>query len=210
SRGFSRPLLSLHGQDRSLRVEALSQRGEVPLAAVADVLAAVPAVEIQERSARAVACAIRPPEGRFPEEERSKQHSVFSALRALVTQFALPDEPYLGLYGAFGYDLVFQFENIHRQVARDPAQRDLVLYLPDRLVVVDHAAGTAFRCSYEFSYAGQSTVGRSAEVVADPYRPATSVDRERDHEPGGFAQVVAKAKESFRRGDLFEVVPSQT
>jgi len=210
SRGFSRPLLALHGQDRTLRVEALSARGEVPLAAVADVLAAVPAVELRDRSARVVECAIRPPEGRFPEEERSKQPSVFSALRALVSQFALPDEPYLGLYGAFGYDLVFQFENITRQIARDPAQRDLVLYLPDQLVVVDHTAEAAFRCRYEFSYAGQSTVGRSGEVPADPYRPATSVPRERDHEPGGFAQVVAKAKESFRRGDLFEVVPSQT
>ena len=30
-----------------------------------------------------------------------------------------------------------------------------------------------------------------------------------DHEPGEYARLVEKAKESFRRGDLFEVVPGQ-
>lgn len=210
SRGFARPLLCLHGQDRQLRVEALNERGEVPLAAVADVLDTVPAVAVGDRTPRLLECAIRPATGRFPEEERSKQPSVFSALRALVGAFALPEEPYLGLYGAFGYDLAFQFENITKQVPRSDSQRDLVLYLPDQLVVVDHASDVAFRCRYEFGYAGRDTAGLDAGMPAQPYQPAPEVEQERDHEPGGFAEVVAKAKESFRRGDLFEVVPSQT
>ena len=210
SRGFSRPVLALHGQGRSLRVEALCERGEVPLAAVADVLAGLDAVEVRARQPRLLECAIRPSTGRFSEEERSKQPSVFSALRALVERFALPDEPYLGLYGAFGYDLVFQFENITQQVPREASQRDIVLYLPDELVVVDHAGQVAFRCRYEFSYQQRSTARLSGEVDGEPYEPATSVAQERDQAPGQFAEVVARAKESFRRGDLFEVVPSQT
>jgi anthranilate synthase len=210
SQGFSRPPVRLHGRGRTLRAEALSERGEVPLAAIADVLQAVAAVEIRDRQPRALDCAIRPPAGRFSEEERSKQHSVFSALRALVDHFRAPDERYLGLYGAFGYDLAFQFENIVQQVARDERQRDIVLYLPDDLVVVDHAREVGFRCRYEFSYRGQHTAGRSSEVPAQPYAPVDAVPRDRDHAPGEFAEVVAKAKESFRRGDLFEVVPSQT
>lgn len=210
SRGFSRPAVRLHGQGRSLRVEALSERGEVPLAAIADVLAQVAAVEIRDRQPRELRYEIQPPTGRFPEEDRSKQNSVFSPLRALVEQLTLPGEPYLGLYGAFGYDLVFQFENIAQQVPRDQAQRDLVLYLPDDLVVVDHARQVAFRCRYEFGYQGRHTAGASAQVAAEPYVPAGEVPRERDHTPGQFGEVVERAKESFRRGDLFEVVPSQT
>jgi anthranilate synthase len=210
SQGFSRPPVRLSGQGRTLRVEALSDRGGVPLAAIADVLAAVDAVEIRDRGPRAVDCAIRPPAGQFSEEERSKQHSVFSALRALVDQLADPGERYLGLYGAFGYDLVCQFENIVQQVTRDERQRDLVLYLPDDLVVVDHAREIGFRCRYEFSYGELDTAGRSGEMPGEPYRPTARVARDRDHAPGEFAEVVAKAKESFRRGDLFEVVPSQT
>jgi anthranilate synthase len=236
SQGFSRPPVRLHGQGRALRVEALSERGEVPLAAIADVLQEIDAVEVRNRQPRALDCAIRPPAGRFAEEERSKQHSVFSALRALIEQFRplaggtskqgrVPDERYLGLYGAFGYDLVFQFENIVQQVARDERQRDIVLYLPDDLVVVDHAREVGFRCRYEFSYRGQHTAGRSGEVPAQPYAPTGTVPPSgvvgrggataggellRDHAPGEFAAVVARAKESFRRGDLFEVVPGQT
>lgn len=210
SRGFSRPVLRLQAKGRDLWVDALSERGEVPLAAVADVLAGVAAVDLRDRDARTLHCEIRPSSGRFAEEERSKQPSVFSALRALVTQLGHPDEPYLGLYGAFGYDLVFQFENITQQVPRDADQRDIVLYLPDELVEVDHARQVAFRCRYEFTYAGRGTARLSGEVAGEPYTPATEVARERDHAPGEFAEVVATAKESFRRGDLFEVVPSQT
>lgn len=210
SQGFARPPVMLSGHGRRLRVEALSERGEVPLAAIADLLQAVDAVAIRDRQARALDCEIRPPAGRFAEEERSKQHSVFSALRAITDGFRTPDDRYLGLYGAFGYDLVFQFENIVQQLARDERQRDLVLYLPDELVVVDHAREVGFRCRYEFSYGGAGTAGRSGEVAAQPYAPVATVARDRDHAPGEFAAVVAKAKESFRRGDLFEVVPSQT
>lgn len=210
SRGFARPPLALHSHDRDLRVEALNERGEVLLDAVADVLAGVEAVEIEGHTSRELRCAIRPSAGRFSEEERSKQNSVFSPLRALVNQFALPEDPYLGLYGAFGYDLAFQFENITRRVPRDADQRELVLYLPDSLVVVDHASDTAFRCRYEFTYGNRRTASLSAQMAPDPYRPASTVEQERDQPPGGFAEVVSKAKESFRRGDLFEVVPSQT
>jgi anthranilate synthase len=210
SRGFARPPLALHSRDRQLTVEALNERGEVLLDAVADVLAGVAAVRIEDRTERELRCEILPSTGRFSEEERSKQNSVFSPLRALIEQFALPEEPYLGFYGAFGYDLVFQFENITRQVPRDAEQRELVLYLPDSLVVVDHASDTAFRCRYEFRYGERGTAGRSAQMAPDPYRPAATVAQERDQPPGGFAEVVSKAKESFRRGDLFEVVPSQT
>jgi anthranilate synthase len=44
----------------------------------------------------------------FPEEERSKQPSVFTAIRSIVTHFHCEGDPQLGLYGALGYDLTFQ------------------------------------------------------------------------------------------------------
>ena len=43
----------------------------------------------------------------------------------------------LGLYGAFGYDLTFQFETVALTQRRDATQRDLVLYLPDEIMVID-------------------------------------------------------------------------
>ena len=47
----------------------------------------------------------------FTEEERSRRPTVFTALREVVAALRSED-PHLGLYGAFGYDLAFQFEPV--------------------------------------------------------------------------------------------------
>ena len=63
---------------------------------------------------------------------------MFTVLRAITALFKTDDDANLGLYGAFGYDLAFQFEPLDYRLERQPSQRDLVLYLPDELLVVDH------------------------------------------------------------------------
>jgi len=153
---------------------------------------------------------IRAPAGPFAEEERSRQPSVFSLLRALGALFHHPEEPHLGFYGAFGYDLAFQFEPIRLRLERPPEQRDLVLYLPDELVIVDHRREVAMRRRYEFEAAGRSTDGLPRVGTAEPYVGATRVPETADHERGAYAAVVRCAREAFKRGDLFEVVPGQT
>ncbi len=57
------------------------------------------------------------PAGTVPEEERSSRPTVFSAIREVIALFAGPDE-HLGLYGAFGYDLAFQFEPLRLRPSR--------------------------------------------------------------------------------------------
>src|SRR5207249_52911 len=145
--------------------------------------------------------------GRFPEEQRSKQPSVFSLLRALIDLFFSPAEPHLGLYGAFGYDLAFQFEPLRLRLERPTDQRDLVLYLPDELVIVDHRRERAERRRYDFEHAGVSTVGRPRDGGVSGYAGASTAPRSGDHAPGEYAAGVKRAREAFRCGDLFEVVP---
>ena len=48
------------------------------------------------------------------------------------------------------------------------------------------------------------------EGAADPYIGTNEIPRVCDHEPGEYAAGVRVARESFKRGDLFEVVPGQT
>jgi anthranilate synthase len=152
-------------------------------------------------------------EGSFTEEERSRQPTVFSALREIIAAFAGPD-PNLGLYGAFGYDLAFQFEPVRMRIPRDGALRDLVLHLPDQVYVVDRKRESAVCHSYEFSVAGRSTAGLPRETAASPgaaARGPSTVDQERDLPgdpvPGEYAALVGRARERFAQGDLFEVVP---
>jgi len=170
----------------------------------------------------------------FTEEERSKRPTVFSALREIIAAFRpepgghpgeSPDT-HLGLYGAFGYDLAFQFEPVRQRLDRDAAAigggaRDLVLHLPDQIWVVDRKRETAIRFRYDFETPDGSTAGlaRSGESAAGR-GPADESSRAEpvpalgslpaDPVPGTYASVVEQARERFARGDLFEVVPSQT
>jgi len=207
--GLVDPLLVLTGRGRRLEIEAPGARGRVLLPALARALRGLRELESLEEGEARLCAAARPPEGSFAEEERSRQPSLFSLLRALIALFASED-PHLGFYGAFGYDLAFQFEPIPLRHARAASARDLVLYLPDEILVVDHRRERAERRCYDFAVGGSDTGGVAREVVPAPFRPAAGVPRSADHGPGEYAAVVERAIRSFRAGGLFEVVPSQT
>jgi len=207
--GLVDPPIRITSRDRSFSITALNARGTVLIPAIAAALTMLDAVSDLKSSADEILGGIRLPIQRFPEEQRSRQFSVFSLIRQVIRLFSSPDEPYLGLYGAFGYDLAFQFEPIDFKQQRSPARRDLVLYLPDELVVIDHHLQMAVRHTYEFEVGTASTAGIARATQTTPYRGSTEVPATRDHEPGEFASLVRVAQESFRRGDLFEVVPGQ-
>ena len=203
------PPLAVSARGRGMRIEALNMRGEALLPVVRRAVEALPEVTLAEVSAGLVALQVAEPARVFAEEERSRVPTVFTVLRALVDLFRSPEDANLGLYGAFGYDLAFQFDHVEEKLARPAGQRDLVLYLPDEILVVDHHQAKAWRDRYDFAGDGFSTAGLAREGAEEPFRPSERVPPRGDHEPGEYARLVEKAKESFRRGDLFEVVPGQ-
>jgi anthranilate synthase len=210
--GFVDPPLTFTARGRRFAIDALNPRGRVLLPAVAKALSELAAVALDQTRDDGFCGEIAETKERFPEEMRSRQPSVFSVLRALVDLFGSPEDQHLGLYGAFGYDLVFQFEPICLKLPRSDDQRDLVLYLPDEILVVDHMRQIAATHRYEFEVAGRSTAGLTRATPAAPYRldraPAAGPS-ESDHGPGEYAALVERAKEAFVRGDLFEVVVGQ-
>jgi anthranilate synthase len=203
------PPVEITASGRTITVTARNDRGLVLLPVLAGALRR--AGEVTE-GAGCASVTVEDPGGIFAEEERSRRPSVFTALREIIADLAGPD-PNLGLYGAFGYDLTFQFEPLRLRRPRPSGQRDLVLHLPDRVWVLDRKRETAVRYSYEFSTAAGSTLGRprpaavlaggggAAEPVPDGGLPDDPV-------PGVYADVVVQARERFAAGDLFEVTPS--
>lgn len=211
--GFIDPPLSLTAAKRHFTITALNDRGRVLLPVLHALCASLD--EVATLSALALESTIegeiRPSERVFAEEERSRQPSVFSLIRAIQGLFFSEEDTHLGLYGAFGYDLVFQFEDMPLYQSRDEDQQDLVLYLPDRIVVADHRLQQAYECQYEFIGPNHSTEGlpRTGVRIPLPTTPRTQA-RGSDHAPGQYAERVHKAIDAFARGDLFEVVPGQT
>ncbi|MEV6155287.1 anthranilate synthase component I [Nonomuraea sp. NPDC052129] len=203
--GYVDPCLELVARGRHISARALNARGRVVLPAVVSCLLAA-GKPVEEPTADHVEVYVPESGDLLTEEMRSRRPTVFTAIREVIAAFR-GDDPHLGLYGSFGYDLAFQFEPIRQELVRPDDQRDLVLHLPDRLVVIDRQRETSVEYRYEFTVDGATTRGlertgesvpltEPAEVPADPKR-------------GTYAKVVAAAKEKFKRGDLFEVVPGQ-
>lgn len=208
--GFVDPPLEIMARDRSLRIRALNGRGEVLAAAIGDWLAADDSGIAVVPDGDSLRVDIPEAEGAFTEEERTRQVSIFSVLRRIVALFYSEEDRHLGLYGAFGYDLAFQLEGISRHIDRPGDQRDLLLYLPDEILVVDHLKEHAKLYRYDFVAGGRTTVKmpRDGEdsVLGTPQKPAGTGD----HSPGEYAAAVEEARKEFYQGNMYECVLTQT
>ena len=205
---YADPCLEIVATGRRVTVRALNDRGRVLLPVVRAALRrAGPLIRPDGEDSVVV-----PEDDReFTEEERSRRPTVFTALREIIAALGC-DDPHLGLYGAFGYDLAFQFEPVRRRLDRPATQRDLVLHLPDEIWILDRKREEAVRYSYDFEVDGVSTAGLGRETAGTgggrDTRPVRDQDLPAQPLPGRYAQVVQDARERFARGDLFEVVPS--
>ncbi len=92
-----------------------------------------------------------------------------SLVRDIVAALSANDDPLLGLFGAFAYDLVFQIEDLVQKRARESDQRDIVLYVPDRLLAYDRATGRGVVLSYDFSWKGKSTQALPRDTAESVY-----------------------------------------
>ncbi|WFU40110.1 anthranilate synthase component I [Bradyrhizobium sp. CB82] len=205
--GFSDPPLKLETVGVNFKLEALNQRGQVLIAFLADVLRE-PCVVISEKTASYLAGHIIRGDAPVEEDQRTRRASVMSLVRDLVAAFSANDDGLLGLFGAFAYDLVFQIEDLVQKRPREKDQRDIVLYVPDRLLAYDRATGRGVVLSYDFTWKGLSTEGLPRETADSPYLK-TPRQGFADHAPGEYQATVETARAAFACGDLFEAVPGQ-
>src|SRR6476659_2826886 len=180
--GFSDPPLQLETTGSNFSLQALNARGEVLIAFLADALRE-PCVVISEKSATRLAGHIVLSAAPVDEDQRTRRASVMSLVRDLVAALAANDDPLLGLFGAFAYDLVFQIEDLVQKRPRAKDQRDIVLYVPDRLLAYDRATGRGVVLSYDFAWKGKSSAGLPHETAESPYLK-TPRQGFADHAPG--------------------------
>src|SRR5258708_11872045 len=206
--------LEIVGRGRDLVWRALNPRGEALLRFVAPMVASTLSTVVTGQDARELRLRSEVSTGVFSEEERSLQPSLMSALRHFIAEFRGVVDPFLGLYGGFGYDLLFQFEPIALRHKRPDDAKDIHLFFPDQIVVVDRRKEIAYRLDYEFAGSGDSTIdlGRRAFASPDPAAATGggSAEPVSDHTSEDYAAMVDRARERMRVGDIFEVVLSQT
>jgi len=204
------PPLGIEANGRAVKIIAYNDRGKVLLPAIEKVLVKHDHIASLENFDDRIELTVKQAGVIESEELRSRAPTVFSVVRAIVDLFRSEADPSLGLFGAFGYDLAFQFEAIEKRLERPDDNRDVVLFLPDEILVVDHHQAIAWHDRYEFSVDGNTTDGLSRDTPDALFVPSDTTPPKGDHQPGEYAKNVVKAKEKFKRGDLFEVVPGQT
>ncbi len=207
----TRPPVEILAFDRRVEFRPLNLRGEMLNQMLRAVLGEHPHWDSFGMEGGGVLSGILKPLPKlFPEEERSKQPSVFSVLRALIEEFRHEQDSRLGLVGAFGYDLLFQFDPIEKRLPRS-GQKDLHLFLCDDIYFMDRKKEQVERYQYDFDYQGLSTLAlaRTAEPV--PVTPQVAPGPiESDHTPAEYMASVETVREGMRRGDYYEVILRQT
>lgn len=206
----TRPPLEIVSYDRRVEFRPLNERGKRIAAMFEAVLADHPHWEQFGFEGEILAGRLKPLPALFPEEERSKQPSVFSILRAFIEEFRGEEDCRLGLVGAFGYDLLFQFEPIEKKLPRD-GHKDLHLFLCDDIWLMDRKKEQVERYQYDFEREGISTAGLPRDAAAIPPAPKTKpAPIDSDHTPEEYMANVETVREGMRRGDYYEVVLRQT
>jgi anthranilate synthase len=204
------PPLEIIAFERTVELRPLNLRGEILNRMLFPVLAEHPHWESFEVAGASLRGTLKPLPALFPEEERSKQPSAFSILRALIEEFRPGNDPRLALVGAFGYDLLFRFDPIPLRKPRR-RRKDIHLFLCDDIYFMDRKKEVIERCQYDFEKDEWSTLAlaRDGEPVPDTRAPAAG-EIVSDHTPEEYMAKVERVREGMRRGDYYEVVLRQT
>ncbi|MEO6757888.1 MAG: anthranilate synthase component I [Saprospiraceae bacterium] len=204
------PPVEIISSGRKVDFNPLNKRGEMLCQMLGRILGAKDFWQEFESSTAGIRATLKPLPDFFPEEERSKQPSVFSVLRALVDEFCHPDDSRLSVVGAFGYDLLFQFDPIELQLPRGD-RKDLHLFFCDDIYYMDRKKEQIERFEYDFVLDELSTAGlpREGQIVAKPTKrkptPITS-----DHTREEYMANVETVRKGMKVGNYYEVVLRQT
>jgi len=204
------PPLEIEAAGRLLEFRPLNQRGVVLNQILEPLLSNHPHWEDFRRENGALRGRLKPLPNLFAEEERSKQPSAFSILRTLIDDFRTGGDARLALVGAFGYDLLFQFDPIEWKLPR-AGQKDLHLFLCDDISFMDRKKEQIERFQYEFERGSLSTAGlerSNPEIAPAPKSPPFEIVS--DHSPQEYMAKVETVREGMRQGDYYEVVLRQT
>jgi anthranilate synthase len=202
------PPIEIIGRRRSIQVRPCNERGEVLLKILSPLLHNHPHWDMTDEGT----LQLKPLGERFPEEERSKQPSPFSLLRTLIQEFGNPEDSRLALVGAFGYDLLLQFDPINLRLPRNE-QKDLHLFLCDDIYFMDRKKETIERYRYDFSRGDLTTEGAEATATRTKWKASSKRKHaaiESDHTTEQYMEKVETVREGMRQGNYYEVVLRQT
>lgn len=205
------PPLEIVGRERKFCLHALNERGQTLLELLWPVVNEHSHWKASFAGSDAICIDLKPLDTHFPEEERSKQPSPFSIVRTLIHEFRNAEDSRLVLIGAFGYDLLLQFDPIRLRLPRTE-QKDLHLFFCDDIYFMDRKKEIIERFQYDFSGERGTTEGlpRSSQPIARMKSSGARGEIVSDHTAEEYMGKVETVREGMRQGNYYEVILRQT
>jgi len=178
------PPLEIVVRGRRVEIRPLNERGQVLARLLHSLLASHPHWDSFGFEEGILAGRLKPLPALFPEEERSKQPSAFSICARWSRSSAIGKDGRLVLAGAFGYDLLFQFDPIRLRMPRGEQKRPAPLFLRRHPFSWTASARLSSATKYDFALARKSTAGlpRDAQELQIP-AAAAPLEIVSDHTP---------------------------
>ena len=209
--GFVNPPVEIIATQSGVKFFALNDRGAFILIFLKFVLRQNTQLRVVEESNIFFRVEIIHSDEVFTEEQRSLQPSLVTPLNILIKEFSELKENMLGFFGAFAYELLYEFEPCQLKKIRSGKEEIYHLYFVDELYVIDKKRDETYRLTLEFLFNNQTSIGLSiqpyqriiskkmGEFKAESQIKASCTDE-------AFAEKVNEARDEIRVGNVFEVV----
>lgn len=194
--GFD-PCLKISGKDQIFSIQVLNSRGRLFFDHINqsdfEDLASFAKTETQ------IQAEINIKKYTFNEDQRVSQNTTLSALRVILDKFKTKNKVFLGLYGAFSYDIVRLYEDIGNH-AQDEGVDDFCFFIYDSFLHFDHLKEKAEMILYREK---EEDIDFKNQIETGDFEISNqSFDQSKEE----YMQNVLSAKDLALKGELFEVV----
>lgn len=204
------PAVEIRGKNEGFEIRALNERGEKYLAAfVAEDFNFCDECLISQGR---IAGKVLRTANRSEENNRTKKNNIAQVIRMVIEKFKQDKKDLIGLYGALSYDFIRLFEDIP-EILPDVPVDDFRLCLYDTFIFFDHLKEKAEITVYRESEEEARDVAEKIFGNTKKSEPSFSFkieNAEFEYDENKYKELVMNAKDLAKRGELFEVVYSNT
>lgn len=205
------PVLKIKGKNENFEIKALNKRGCDYLGQLRkNDLRICDNLKMGENVIRGVvkkSC-----DKKMEESSRTKIKNIAQVIRIFLKKFKQDQKEFLGLYGAFSYDFIRLFEDIPSKL-EDEGVADFRLCLYDTFIFFDHLKDKAEIIAYRKSKEKAKKAVMVMEKIVKVARPKSGFKIKNARfnlQKEEYKKLVNHARNLARRGELFEVVYSNT
>jgi len=225
SAGTADPCLRLAGRGNDFRIESLNELGDRFLNYIKGGLNFCDALKVKKGLIEGT---LKPKRSQISESERLNQKTHMDIIRQVAFKFSPTLKPILqygGLFGAFAYDFIDQFEDLpknKRDTLKDP---DYEMFFADNLFMYHHKSkqihfiANALVMDNNWKKTYEACLSRIEEYESFLHKtlvvPERRIEKKKfsqksDTTKNAFCNKVKGLQEHIKNGDIFQAVLSRT